>query len=62
MSRNIFVSYFYLNDKGDNGMGSAVFSTDKKVSETTLKEFRKKLEGWNKFDKVVILNWKELEE
>lgn len=63
MKREIFVSYFWNSHQGtQSGHGNVFFYIDGNVSRSTLESFRDKIIESNEFDKVVILNWKELEE
>jgi hypothetical protein len=60
--RKIFVSYFWNMEQGAiSGHGNNFFEISGKISRSTLEIFRDQIIETNAFDKVVILNWKELE-
>jgi hypothetical protein len=60
--RKIFVSYFWTRFDG-NGYANGSYTiagVDRKVSQKTLENIRDMILKESKFEKVVILNWKEV--
>ncbi|MCH5476753.1 hypothetical protein L4A40_27085 [Bacillus cereus] len=58
---NYFISYTF-GDKTGSGNGSIVLKLDRRMNARMLVEARKHIEQVNKFDRVVINNYKLIRE